>query len=114
MEKVLNCIVCPLGCRINVKIEDGKVESVSGNTCPRGEEYARTECTNPMRVVTSTVRCSDGRLVAVKTDKAIPKNKVSDCMRIINELHPVLPISIGDVINEDVFGSRIVATSNLY
>ena len=94
--------------------KDGKVEKVTGNTCKRGEAYAHNECTNPQRTVTSTVRCTDGSLVSVKTDRPIPKEKITECMALINEAEAKLPIAIGDVIIEDAFGSRIVATQNRF
>lgn len=113
MKRELTCIVCPMGCNITVEIENGAVKSVSGNTCRRGEEYAKNECTNPKRTVTSTVRCSNGRVVSVKTDKTIPKENMKDCIKIINNKVAPLPISIGDVIIDNVFGANIVATSNM-
>ena len=111
--KNLTCIICPLGCDLSIELEDGKVVSVAGNTCKRGAEYANNECTNPQRTVTSTVRCEDGRLVAVKTDRSIPKDKIFECMEIINNTVAHLPICVGDVIIEDVYGANIVATQNM-
>lgn len=112
MERKLTCIICPLGCEITIKTEDKTILEISGHTCPRGKAYAESEFTAPKRTVTSTVRCSDGGLVSVKTDKPIPKEKMSECMKIINSVKAEIPISIGDVIIEDVFGSNIVATQN--
>lgn len=43
----LTCISCPMGCPITVEMEDGQVVSVTGNTCKRGDIYARKEVTNP-------------------------------------------------------------------
>jgi len=44
MKKELTCIVCPIGCRVTVETnESGEVISVCGNTCPRGEAYAKSE-----------------------------------------------------------------------
>ena len=37
----LTCIGCPMGCPLIVTMEDGAVVSVTGNTCPRGDAYAR-------------------------------------------------------------------------
>jgi len=110
----LICIGCPLGCQMEVEMEmeAGEILSVAGNTCPRGAEYAKNECTNPQRTVTSTVRCENGGLVSVKTDRPIPKEKMSECMQLINKAVAKLPVSIGDVILSDVFGSNIVATQN--
>lgn len=112
MTRELTCIICPRGCGLNVEIEDGKVLSVTGNSCPRGVKYAEDECCNPMRTITSTVRCEDGRVISVKTDRPIPKAKMFECMKMINSATAHLPIHIGDVIIEDVFGSNVVATEN--
>ncbi len=113
MKRELTCIVCPIGCTLSAEIEDGKVISVTGNTCSRGKVYAETECIAPMRTITTTVRCKNGKILPVKTDKTIPKEKMKEAMVIINNATPDLPISIGDAIIENVFGSNIVATKNL-
>ncbi|HAL63603.1 MAG TPA: hypothetical protein DCO93_04065 [Clostridiales bacterium] len=110
MKRNLTCIVCPMGCSIDVEIENGEVKEISGNTCKRGAEYAKNECISPVRTITSTVRCADGSVIPVKTDKPIPKDKIFECMKIINNTAPDLPISAGDVIIKDVFGSNIIAT----
>lgn len=112
MERKLTCIVCPLGCELTVEIETDTVKNVVGNTCPRGKVYAENECTNPKRTITSTIKCTDGSLVSVKTDCPIPKEKIFDCMQIINATTVKTPISIGDIIIENVFGSNIIATQN--
>lgn len=113
MKRNLTCIICPLGCALEAEIADGKVINVSGNTCPRGAEYAKTECTNPMRTVTTTIRCENGAVVPVKTDRMIPKEKMQECMKTINCTVARLPISAGDVIIENVLGSNIVATASV-
>ena len=52
MEKrELICIGCPLGCMIQVEMDGAEVVSVTGNTCKRGDDYARKEVTNPTRIV---------------------------------------------------------------
>ena len=56
----LTCIGCPLGCAITVTMDGSTVTAVTGNTCPRGDAYARKEVTNPTRIVTSTVRVNGG------------------------------------------------------
>ena len=62
MKKELTCIACPLGCNLVVTMEEKNVLNVTGNTCPRGKEYAITECTSPKRTVTTTVLCENGVL----------------------------------------------------
>lgn len=115
MERQFTCIVCPMGCALTAKIENDEVVSVTGNTCPRGDVYARNEITNPVRTVTSTVRLDDGRTISVKTADAIPKGKIFECMKEINSAKIALPIAVGDVIIKGVCGTEInvVATSEL-
>ena len=108
----LTCIVCPRGCQLKVELDGKNVLSVSGNICKRGKTYAENECTNPMRTVTTTARTSDGGVVACKTETTIPKEKMFECMEIINKTVVTLPVKVGDVIIEDVFGSAVVATQN--
>ena len=68
-RKELICIGCPLGCNLTVEMDGGQVVSVNGNTCKRGDDYARKELTDPRRIVTSTVPVAGGNLpvVSVKT-----------------------------------------------
>jgi len=87
-EKDLICINCPLGCPLTVTLENGEVKAVAGNTCPRGEAYARKELTNPTRIVTSTVKVKGGMLAmaSVKTAGDIPKGKIFDCVKAIQDM----------------------------
>ena len=112
MKRELTCIAGPLGCSLTVRLEGKTVISVEGNTCPRGKDYAINECTAPVRTVTSTVMCENGGLVSVKTKNPIPKDKIFEAMSIINKTVASLPISVGDIIIEDLFGSQLVATQD--
>ena len=111
-KRELTCIVCPRGCGLAVELSDeGKVISVSGNICKRGVVYAENECTNPMRTVTSTVRCKGGAMVAVKTSTAVPKGQMSDIMNAINEATAPDDVKIGDVIIENVCGTGVAVVA---
>ena len=55
MKKQFTCIVCPNGCEIEAEVENGQVISVTGHTCPRGEQYVRQELTAPRRTIASIV-----------------------------------------------------------
>ncbi len=115
--RALTCIGCPLGCALTVSMNQGEVLSVEGNTCKRGAEYAKKEVTNPTRIVTSTVRVTGGKevTVAVKTRTDIPKDKIFDCIRALKEVVVQAPVSIGDVIVENVAntGVDMIAASNI-
>lgn len=109
-KRELTCIICPRGCQLSIDMS-GEI-AVSGNLCPRGRVYAINECTDPQRTVTSTVRTSDGGVVAVKTDGTIPKDKMMECMEMINSVTVSLPIHVGDVVIDDAFGVKVIATQN--
>ncbi|GCA66290.1 NAD(FAD)-dependent dehydrogenase [Mediterraneibacter butyricigenes] len=117
MEKrELICIGCPMGCPLTVEMNGTEVVSVTGNTCPRGDAYARKEVTNPTRIVTSTVKVEGGKvdMVSVKTKEDIPKGKIFECVKALKGITVKAPVHIGDVILKDVAGTGIdiIATKN--
>ena len=111
----MTCIVCPIGCQLSVTLENGVVTEVTGNTCPRGKQYAIDECTNPVRTVTTTARTSDGGVIPVKTDRPIPKELMFECMTEIDRSVVTLPAQIGDVVIENLLGTgaNVIVTANM-
>ena len=105
----LTCIGCPLGCSITVTMNGTDVVSVTGNTCPRGDAYARKEVTNPTRIVTSTVRVEGGisPMVNVKTASDIPKAKFFECASALKNVVVTAPVKIGDVVLSNVAGTGV-------
>lgn len=114
MEKEIICICCPKGCHLKVNADENKV---SGNSCSRGTEYGINEVTNPVRVITSTVKVENGDspVVPVKTKNPIPKELNFKCMEEINKCIVQAPVKIGDIVIENIFGTGvdIVATKNV-
>lgn len=113
----LICIGCPLGCPLTVTIENGEVTTVTGNTCPKGDAYARKEVTNPTRIVTSTV-CVEGGvapMVSCKTAADIPKGKIFEVTESLKTICAKAPVAIGDVLLADAAGTGvdIIATKNV-
>ncbi len=114
--KTITCIGCPMGCRLNVRMESGQVEAVDGAGCGRGAVYARQECVCPMRMVTSLV-CVQGRRapLSVKTASPVPKERISACLDDIHRARVSPPVEIGEVIVKDVCGTGVdvVATGKI-
>ena len=69
------------------------------------------------RSVTSTVLVKDGvrRLVPVKTEKEVPKEKIFACMEEIRRLTVKAPVWVGQVVMENIAGTGValVATRNV-
>lgn len=115
MIRELTCIVCPKGCQLKVELdENNKFLSVEGHTCKRGAVYAENECTAPMRVVTSTAALVGGGVVPVKTNGVIPKERMFECVRLINEARVPADAPIGTVVVPNLFdsGVDVVTTRN--
>lgn len=111
------CICCPLGCRIEVALdENGQVSEVSGYTCKRGADYAAQEAVAPERMVTA-VLCVSGCLepVSVKTQRPVPKAAMKDVLAAVAALRLDAPVAVGDVLIEDVCGTgvAVVATKSV-
>ena len=109
------CICCPQGCHLQVDENNGY--AVTGNTCKRGAEYGRSEATAPVRVVTSTAWIKGGVIdkCPVKTNMAIPKDKVFEAVYEIRKLELHAPVAIGDVVIKGVCGTDadVVAAKNV-
>jgi CxxC motif-containing protein len=91
--------------------------TVKGNSCPRGAKYGIAEVTNPVRVVTSTVKITGAECarLPVKTDKPISKKKIFDVIKLLDNIEVASPIKIGDIIISNILGTdvNIVATKNM-
>ncbi|MBU5485313.1 DUF1667 domain-containing protein [Clostridium sp. MSJ-11] len=113
----ITCIGCPIGCPLKVEIENSEVIKVTGNSCNIGIEYAKKECTNPTRIVTSSVFIENGEIdvLPVKTESDIPKSKIEECIKALKGIKVKAPIKIGDIIvqNAASTGVNIVATRNV-
>lgn len=111
--KELICIICPRGCHLKVDDE----LNVTGNTCPRGAVYAKTELTHPTRTLTSTVKVMSEIEVRlpVKSNKPLPKERIFDAMEVINKTCVKAPIYIGDVVIKNILGLDvdIIATKDI-
>ena len=115
MTKELICIVCPKGCHLKVDTDNNY--KVTGNNCEKGTAYGKKEFTSPTRVITSTVAVEGGihRRCSVKTDTDVPKEKIFEIMKELDNIILKAPIKIGDIVIKNVCstGANIVASRNI-
>ena len=105
----LICIKCPRGCKLQVE-----KDSITGNLCPRGLDYAKEEMTCPMRIVTALIKVN-GSIVPVKTSREVPKEKIDEVLDLISKIS-VDGTFIGKVVAENILGLGvdIVVTGDAY
>lgn len=122
------CIMCPMGCPLDIEekkseksIEVTKADgtktniTITGNTCKRGFDYAKSEYTMPVRMVTSLVKINKGGVLACKTTKPVAKSKIKDILLRLKdfELQKAQPIGSVIINNIDNEGADIIITSEL-
>jgi len=116
-KRSLTCIICPLGCKIEVELSDGKVFNIEGNACDRGLSYAKEECTSPKRVLTTLVRVKGGLLpvTSVKTTKPIPKALIFTVQKELSSIVLEAPLDIGNVVMRNILdtGADVVVTRSI-
>ncbi len=100
--KELICIVCPKGCRL--RVDEKNAFEVTGNACERGIAYGKEECTEPKRVVTSTIAVHGAQQTrtSVKTSAQIPKQLVLNAVKALDDTVLNAPVKIGDIAVKNV------------
>jgi len=115
----LTCIVCPIGCDIEVDDDDNGNLVITGNKCPRGAVYAQEEIRSPKRVVTATAFVSDEnsiiKRIPVKTSLPCLREKIPALLDDIYKVKVSLPVKTGDKIIADWKGEgfNVVATRSI-
>ncbi len=114
----VTCVGCPLGCEVTLAVGDTEeVTEVTGNACKEGKKYAIEEYKNPVRVLTATVltQNSSQPLLSVRTDKAIPKTRLTEGMCVLAKVRAKPRLKAGDILVANLLdtGSNVVATSDL-
>jgi len=116
-KKHFTCVICPLGCEIDVELQGGNVVSMEGNKCQKGKEFVLQELEEPMRILTTTVPIKGAKwaMLPVRTDKAIPKRLLFKVIEQLADIELQAPIKMYDVIlkNTAGTGANIVATRNM-
>jgi CxxC motif-containing protein len=103
MKKELTCIVCPLGCSLEIEIGEDII--VKGNKCEKGKNYAIEEIKNPKRILTTTIKIKNGKykVVPVKTTAPIPKEYIFPLLEKLSEIEISAPVPIRYKVLENIF-----------
>jgi len=116
-KKHIVCVVCPIGCGIDVVHDGSKIISMEGNKCEKSEEFVSQELIEPMRILTTTVRIQGSRwpVIPVRTDKSVPKRLFPRIMRQLRDIKLQAPVNMLDVVVRDVLhtGANVVATRTM-
>lgn len=117
MLREFTCIICPNGCEIAAELEDGKIRSIEGAACPKGEAYVNQELTDPRRNIATSVLVKGGELplASVRLTKPVPKARIFDVMTEIKKVTLEAPVKAGTVVIAGVLGldSDVIVTKGV-
>ncbi len=132
MLRTFTCIMCPRGCGLEAVVEpEGgsredkgredkgrecglpeacaagfRISRITGNACPKGEQYVRQEIENPMRNIATSILVDGGELplASVRLTGPVPKGSIFDVMKEIRQVRRPAPVTEGQVVIPDVLG----------
>ena len=110
----ITCLLCPMGCKAKVTIENEAAPRVESVECPRGEDYTLRELRAPMRDFFTLVRVEGAKVTVlpVRATGPIPKGKIAECASELAKIKVGSPVKMGDVIIKNILniGVDIIAT----
>ena len=108
-EREIICVVCPNSCRLTVWKDSEENVHILGNQCVRGITYGESEYLNPVRMVITTMRIEGAPypVIPVRSEEPIPKPLIFQAIKLINKQVCHAPIKMGDILIEDILGTKI-------
>jgi len=111
------CVICPIGCEVDVVHDGDRIISMEGNKCKKSEEFVKQELIEPRRVLTTTVRIQGARwpIIPVRTDKPVPKRLFPRIMSQLRHIKLQAPVGMLNVVVKDIAGTgaNVIATRTM-
>jgi CxxC motif-containing protein len=132
MDDRLTCILCPIGCELEVR-RDGESLDVRGNECDKGLDFAADEVLRPKRNLATSIparteagavgtlparsaagaagtfpaRGTAARMISVRLSGGVPREMIFPILAEIAKLRPPLPLKRGQVLIANVLGTGV-------
>ncbi|MCX6568682.1 MAG: DUF1667 domain-containing protein [Candidatus Aminicenantes bacterium] len=105
----LTCILCPVGCELEVRKDEAGELDVRGNQCDKGIPFAVEEILHPKRNLATSVpvRGTASRMVSVRLSGPVPREMIFPILAEIARLRPEAPVGRGQVLVADVLGTGV-------
>jgi CxxC motif-containing protein len=110
----LTCVLCPVGCEIEVGRDEAGELRVEGHQCDKGVPFAVEEVLHPKRNLATSVpvRGTAAKMVSVRLSAPVAREMVFPILAEIAELRPEAPVRRGQVLIANVLGAGadVIAT----
>jgi len=105
----LTCVLCPVGCELDVLKDVAGDLQVVGHQCDKGVPFAVEEVLRPKRNLATSVpvRGTAARMVSVRLSGPVPREMIFPILAEIAKLRPEAPVRRGQILIADVLGTGV-------
>ena len=105
----LTCVLCPVGCELEVRKDAAGELQIQGNQCDKGIPFAVEEVLYPKRNLATSVpvRGTTAKMVSVRLSDRVPREMIFPILAEIAKLRPEVPVCRGQVLIADVLGTGV-------
>jgi CxxC motif-containing protein len=105
----LTCVLCPVGCELEVRKDPGGELQVQGNQCDKGIPFAVEEVLHPKRNLATSVplKGTETKMASVRLTGPVPRDMIFPILAEISALRPEAPVRRGQVLIMDVLGTGV-------
>jgi len=105
----LTCVLCPVGCELEVRKDEAGELEVRGTQCDKGVPFALEEILHPRRNLATSVPIMGtvSKLVSVRLSGPVPREMIFPILAESARLRPEAPVSRGQVLIADVLGTGV-------
>jgi CxxC motif-containing protein len=105
----LTCVLCPVGCELEVRKDKTGELDVRGSQCDKGIPFAVEEVLYPKRnlAMSVPVRGTAATMVSVRLSGRVPREMIFPILAEIARLRPEAPVRRGQVLIADVLGTGV-------
>jgi CxxC motif-containing protein len=105
----LTCVLCPVGCELEVRRDEAGGLDVQGDRCDKGAPFAVEEILHPKRNLATSVpvRGTAATMVSVRLTGPVPRGMIFPILAEIGRLRPEAPVRRGQVLIAEVLGTGV-------
>jgi CxxC motif-containing protein len=105
----LTCVLCPVGCELEVERDAAGGLEVRGNQCEKGIPFAEEEVLHPRRNLATSVpiKGTATKMVSVRLSGSVPREMLFPILAEIAKLRPEAPVRRGQVLIAGVLGTGV-------
>ena len=105
----LTCVLCPVGCELQVRKDESGELDVQGNQCDKGVPFAVEEILHPKRNLATSipVQGTASKMVSVRLSGPVLREMIFPVLAEIAKLRPEVPVRRGQVLIANVLGTGV-------